>query len=477
MSDALHQFLQERARNDYRDLDLLRPLIDDAIDLEEYNKHAMAKMMTYAYQIGMLDAPKYRRLTEMIEHKLGINPARSRAIKELFNREEEYTARIKSPEFTWPLKLQPETTDFLVTQETLRLAGNLGLSMAGEACKKIERTRPELIRQFPDFPWTSLKRLRNYNSHPARYAHDPELQQQQNDAAENEIKKFETSIRNHWDVLPLNDTTMLALSAGIRLYVGMRILAKSANEGGLIPLQGTSAVKDACYVLSADQSTVSFKEEVLPHFVIEQASHSLRHEIHDTLGRISCFYRWRTDSILNNANLKPMLHLRNRVAHFAGTLRPRDWQKTTAEAEPLSQTILKLSEMLDNVPSSENTAQVEQFIGDLTALYTSNLLGEGAKDPVKHALLNNTIEKLTHAHLDENTENAYVQTAALLIQRTSAERAGKVLDYVFSRLKHSTKLSIGHDCPHTIKADMRDFIDYINIFSASPGAGTTQVNI
>lgn len=471
MADALHTFLEKRARDDHRDLELLRPLIADAIDLEGHKEYAMAKMITEAYYLGIVEQDPIA--IQVIEHQLGIRTLPLELLVD-FNKAKREQSAIECSENNWIFKVQAEPYEFYVTHETVRLAGNFGLMLAGEACKKIERANPAFVRKFPDFPWTALKRLRNQHAHPARHGHNPELQQREDDAVEREVQKVEDYLNSNKPLPERYNQELLALSAGVRFYKAMCQLRDSEPEGTLIPLQGTPAMREVCCTIGVDEPML---EDAIPTMVVEHASYSLLHEINDTISKTSSFYRWRPDSALNNAQIKPMLHLRNRVAHFGGTLRMDDWQRTSEECRRFTSTILKLSSMLEEVPTADNAAKVDAFVSDLASSYESNLLGPIAPDSEKYALLNSAVERITAANLGKNKENAVVQTAALLIQRTPVERAEKVLDYAFSKLKKSPQLKIDKDCPHAVRADMRDFIHYIDIFMAPPGARAASVSM
>lgn len=422
--------MQERARDDVRDLQLLQPLTG-----------ALRKMPDI--------------LSVTVAHALPASP--------------DYATLAPQIMAHSPSLLATEHR-FETTHEMLHMAASFGLNLAGEASKVIERTRPELIEQYPDFPWVALKRLRDYNSHIGRFNQDPQQAGKEKAAAIRQLNRFMQAMQeqdgNERAIPAADDAATRALRAGLRLCVGLFLLSALNHDQDRISLDESPQVRQVC-------DAIGCSPQFLPMIIAENAQYNLVYSIGDTTERISCFYRRQNESPLSNKRMRNFLSYRDKTAHFGGTLEPTAWIKSPKEMHIAIQTIEKLDDALAALPLQADEACVENYAQQLATEYQETVLGKTVLNPQKCAAMDQMVENITGHKLPANIENAYVRACGKLLREMPLDRAQHVFDTAMARGNLKRPAESKRDLTgvsHQWRSAIRDFYDQVAEGMAPPGA-------
>lgn len=363
--------------------------------------------------------------------------------------------------------LPPAPDAFLANPYTLKLASAYGLNLAGEAAKCMERNHPDMVAQYPDFPWVALKRLRNVFSHPERYTYNDELVTRENKAVTKDIQKvfsyFQNFKNNPDNLWPYGDNDASpALRAGVRLFLATQFLLESHPDLEHIPITDTPECKIASELMYTNPRN-------LPMIVSDSAFKVCLNGIGDIIDRASCFYRQQDDSPLSDDKVKHLLHIRDRLAHFGTTLSSSDINITPKERKQLLKDTAKITQSIGRISTLEGDGNYTAF---LTDQYCNLILGRARNDPAKCKLMDDFVGQLADRNLDSKTMNAYIRAAGRLIKDSPIVQSTAVIDYLLSKedLKYPSRIASDPEgFPSEIKRNLVQFLKRTLQDMAPPG--------
>ena len=354
-----------------------------------------------------------------------------------------------------------------VSPRSIHYACCVAIAAAGEAVKQIERTQPEIIAAYPDYPWLAFKRLRDLYSHPTRSRLNGETL---------DDKKYAQVIKDYYknakpeDLFQCNDNPLLEEVAGAWKLVDVlgRISYEQRNE----PTVNITSHPSLEYVKQRSPGMA----EVLPGIVAHYHMRFCMISMGDAIDYTSAFFRGAEDMPVD---YKPLLAVRNRAAHFVDPSdqrrKPGDpniWDEMLA-IEPL---VKEVADKLTPIPQVKDTTTTERLSNDIAAHYYVNISEMMHHDPEKLKLLDEVARFGAEPPKKNRTvQDALVMASVRLLETTPMPQAREVLDYVMQRkgeIKHpQAMIEKVTDVSHSTEVTLRRFLEDVARFMEPPGKG------
>ncbi|MFM9890669.1 MAG: hypothetical protein ACKVOE_08555 [Rickettsiales bacterium] len=376
-------------------------------------------------------------------------------------------------------------TQLTTSDLTLQLCYLTSLCLMGEASKRLEREHPEIIANNASFPWKSLQRMRDTYTHFYRDILDPESNPRLKKAHEKEVEKFLLTLSETPDGSPVpqlnlgedQDECTRYFAAAVGIYNEMSELHQ-ALRGQPITLPNLHLM-ETDKALGGDNLSVGLLCTLYHNFILNV--------IGDSMNRLSCFSPMSDKSPHQRSKKQKIISYRDASAHFGGFFGVFHFHRTGKYEKPenvilslvhplLDKFTEEISAYLPNDPYNPET--IKNFTQRLVEDYTKSIMGSAASDPSKKEVIDQTIVKIANRRLSARLRDAYIMAAGHLLQKTSADKAGIILDLVFDEKRTSTEklqnpieLKSLNGLSHTLKPFMKKFAEEAQMYSSPFGKG------
>ena len=341
-------------------------------------------------------------------------------------------------------------------------AAYMGLTMAGEAAKHIERGQPELVERFPDFPFVALKRLRDAYSHPSRYA----LDESRVERMVKDIQKCHKKLRDFTlnvdadgmyrnkdgESLPIDNYHMECIVKGLEWYALLSSYAEKFRLPEYAPLYGHPA-SDA---LAAD---LKCSKEGLPILVVQAFQRVKLTSVGDNIDDLSLFYRRSKDCPLDRATIRDLILTRNKLAHF---------NDFVGGDKSMGDITVRIPPLADKVVSDIQSRKAPAH-GDVcdvwAAEYTAKLTKHFAKNTDKLATMDRVVKMVSTMPGDKTTNDAWLIAFSHYLEKASSQSANEILNYLENKKDIKSNIPCMRapeniagnlqDCPHILRVPIR----------------------
>lgn len=365
-------------------------------------------------------------------------------------------------------KTPPEVV--FANPKVLDWGGGIGINIAGEAAKIIERKRPDLKASNPDFPWAPLKRLRDWFAHPSRWMLEG---RDFDDYMKPVMKDYRRVIRVAETAggFPKDEPLVSRMLYGIDFNLATNHLRRLFRNQP-IPICNHPAVAATCahYRIDAD----SFAKVVTNNF-----ERSGLAGICDGFDHLSLMYPLDSKEL---RHMPRILGARNGSAHCTEMFIHDDIGERYVRDEFLIGEIKNLYPDLQNLLADLakfmpkfNDAQHDQKLTELLEKHHYQKIVEDiATEPEKIALLERAIDfSKTLSILSARQKDGYVMVSRHLLSKAPVSLAAQIFDYLESKPKslrtQALRDEMASQAPQPIRQATLQFMRNLNQAFRMPG--------
>lgn len=345
-----------------------------------------------------------------------------------------------------------EKTPSQTNYEIFAYSAYMGLTMAGEAAKHIERGQPELVERFPDFPFVALKRLRDIYSHPSRHALDESRVVRMNKEIQKCHKKIHDFILNvdadgiyrnkDGETLPIDNYHMECIANGLKWYSLLSSYAKKFKLAEYAPLYGYHDSDELAAGLECSK-------ENLPILIVQAFQRVKLTSVGDNIDNLSLFYFRSKDCPVDRGTMRELILTRNKLAHFSDFVcNDQSMGDVPFRIPPLA------AKVVSNILSRKAPEQ-SNFCDIRAAEYTAKLTKHFARNPEKLAIMDRVVRIVSALPGDKTTNDAWLIAFSHYLEKAPPQHANEILDYL--EYKKDSKSSM--PCmrvPENIAASLQD---------------------
>lgn len=329
-------------------------------------------------------------------------------------------------------------TNLSLPRNTILEASSVGANLAGEAAKRIEIETPEVLDMMPDFPWRALKKLRDRSTH---FYRDGGIDSNTPAASEfhalmEEVMAYLNDHQQLTDIETLKAAEAInphvrSMIYGVSLFSAFFQIAKAHSGETAVDVVQSQAAKEV-------ESLTLVPPHYLPSLVIGMFLRTRMNLTLDTIDSTSSFFRETHKTLYRSPKLEILREHRNSRAHFDDVL-----VKQGGLNDGIMLDGLACSQLIDQIgntfklkpPSSTDHTAVETYISKLTVDYSKTVLGNAGMSPDKVTTMDKWVAWLDKSlavkkTVRRKTEEACVTAVGTLLQRTPLANAEDVLGFV-----------------------------------------------
>lgn len=340
--------------------------------------------------------------------------------------------------------------------------GAHGFCNAGEHVKYLERTHPELIAAYPDFPWGALKGLRNITAHPSKTQHsDIGLSRS---SQWDKVQRYAINlISDPTRKMPSDEDPMFnGIYSGIWQFKAMAALTNGADKWDWIQVNSTDSAR-----LAADMAGIGSAISYYPLLLIGQYRSVLLNGLNDRFNQLSTFTVSAAFPPHERKRIASLQAFRGYLSHEAIFI-----GDNAQKEEALAEALVKGEKIIKEVSNCLEKPSISEFISpssmeSLREKYLAAILGKERKNAKKLELLEDALTWVSSVSKDSPTiEWSFLQAIGTMLQNLPVNKSEALLLFIKEDIgddlrKPSTLQNHANRAPHAIRQTLRQTLrDY-----------------